>query len=157
MKVKTACENGLVRTLCRMCDTRCGIDVHIKDGVMTDITPAEGNPVNQGRICPRGYAGLDVFYHPDRILKPLKRQANGGFIEISRDQALDEIAEKLMRIKDGFGARSVGVWKGEAVGFQQQEEYVRRFAHAFGTPNYISNDSACFNSRYLGHFLVAGF
>lgn len=157
MKVKTACENGLVRTLCRMCDTRCGIDVHIKDGVMTDITPAEGNPVNQGRICPRGYAGLDVFYHPDRILKPLKRQANGDFIEISRDQALDEIAEKLMRIKDGFGARSVGVWKGEAVGFQQQEEYVRRFAHAFGTPNYFSNDSACFNSRYLGHYLVAGF
>lgn len=157
MPVKTVCENGRVRTLCRMCDTRCSIDVHIRDGIMTDITPAEGNPVNQGRMCPRGNAGLDVFYHPDRILKPLKRQAGGDFIEISRDQALDEIAEKLMQIKDTSGARSVGMWKGEAAGFLQQEEYVRRFAQAFGTPNYFSNDSVCFNSRYLGHYLVAGF
>ncbi|MFZ3044979.1 MAG: molybdopterin-dependent oxidoreductase [Desulfatirhabdiaceae bacterium] len=157
MTAKPVCENGMVKTLCRMCDTRCSIDVHMQDGAMTDITPSEGNPVNQGRMCPRGKAGLDMFYHPDRILAPLKRQANGEFIEITRDQALDEIAEKLMRIKDRFGARSVGMWKGEGIGFQQQEEYVRRFAHAFGTPNYFSNDSACFNSRYLGHYLVAGF
>lgn len=157
MKVKTVLENGVVRTLCRMCDTRCSIDVHVTDGLLTDITPADGNPVNQGRMCPRCSAGLDVFYHPDRILKPLKRMANGEFIEITRDQALDEIAEKLRVMRGGFGARSIGVWKGEAVGFQQQEEYARRFAHAFGTPNYFSNDSACFNSRYLGHYLVAGF
>jgi anaerobic selenocysteine-containing dehydrogenase len=157
MREKTIVDNGQVRTLCRMCDTRCSIVVHIRGGIMTDITPAEGNPVNQGRMCPRGNAALDVFYHPDRILKPLKRQANGDFTEISRDQALDEIAEKLQKIKDDLGARSVGVWKGEAVGFFQQEEYVRRFAHAFGTPNYFSNDSACFNSRFLGHYLVAGF
>ena len=51
----------------------------------------------------------------------------------------------------------MGVWKGEAVGFLQQEEYARRFAHAFGTPNYFSNDSACYNGRFLGHMLVNGF
>jgi anaerobic selenocysteine-containing dehydrogenase len=157
MKADTVCEYGVVRTLCRMCDTRCSIDVHIRDGVMTDITPADGNPVNQGRMCPRGKAGLDVFYHLARILKPLQRLSNGDFIEITRDQALDEIAEKLQRIREEFGARSVGMWKGDGVGFYQQDDYVRRFAHAFGTPNYFSNDSACFNSRYLGHYLVAGF
>lgn len=157
MKVDPICQNGKVRTLCRMCDTRCSIDVHIKDGILADITPAEGNPVNDGRMCPRGSAALDVFYHPDRILKPLKRLPGGDFMEISRDRALDEIAEKLQKIKDEYGARSAGFWKGEGIGFLQQEEYARRFAHAFGSPNYFSNDSACFNGRFLGHHLVAGF
>ena len=140
-----------------MCDTRCAVDVHLADGVITDITPFESHPVNQGRMCPRGGAAVDLFYHPDRILKPLKRQPDGTFSEIPREQALDEIAEKLIEIKQKFGARSVGVWKGEGVGFYQQEQYPRRFIHAFGSPNYFSNDSACYNGRYLGHSLVTGF
>ena len=36
----------------------------------------EGNPqhpVNQGKLCARGQAGLQVLYHPDRITHPIKR------------------------------------------------------------------------------------
>jgi anaerobic selenocysteine-containing dehydrogenase len=157
MKTKSTVQNGVVSTLCRMCDTRCAVNVHLKDGVMVDITPFETHPVNQGRICPRGSAAIDMFYHPDRILKPLKRQPNGTFREISREKALDEIAEMMRAIKNKWGVRSVGVWKGEGVGFYQQEEFARRFIHAFGSPNYFSNDSACYNGRYLGHSLITGF
>ncbi len=157
MTYKTIVENGAVPTLCRMCSNHCSIAIHIENGVMKEARPLEGNPVNQGKMCPRGKASLDVFYHPDRIRQPLKRQPDGSFVEISREQALDEIAEKMLDIKDRLGARSMGVWKGEAIGFLQQEEYPRRFAHAFGTPNYFSNDSACYNGRFLGHHLVTGF
>ncbi len=157
MEVKTVKPDGVVRTLCRMCDTRCAINVHLKDGVIADITPFEGHPVNQGKICPRGSAAIDQFYHIDRITKPLKKQADGTFIEISRKQALDEIAAKIDELRQSHGARSIGVWKGEGMGFHQQEEYIRRFAHALGSPNYFSNDSACYNSRFLGYSLVTGF
>ncbi len=150
-------ENGLVRTLCRMCGNRCSISVAIRNGHMVGISPAEGNPVNRGRMCPRGRAALEMFYHPRRIRKPLKKQADGSFVEIDRERALDEIAAAMLAIKSRHGARSMGVWKGEAVGFLQQEAYVRRFAHAFGSPNYFSNDSACYNGRFLGHHLVTGF
>ncbi len=157
MKVKTIVTTGVVPTLCRMCDTRCGIDVHIENQVLTDITPLEGHPVNQGRMCPRGGAALDLFYHRDRILKPLKRVADGSFKEIPYDQALGEISDKMKALKAKHGARSVGVWKGEGLGFYQQEGYARRFVHGFGSPNYFSNDSACYNGRYLGYHLVCGF
>jgi len=150
-------KNGVIKTLCRMCSNRCSIDVHIRDGNMVEITPGHGNPSNQDRMCPRGGAALDMFHHPDRILKPLKRKRDGSFVEISPETAITEIAEKMKAIKDRYGARSMGIWKGEAIGFLQQEEYARRFAHAFGTPNYFSNDSACYNGRYLGHMLVNGF
>ena len=157
MKERTAVRNGTVKTLCRMCNTRCSIDVAIKDGIMTGILPGFGNPVNDGRMCPRGKAGLDHFYHRDRILKPLKRMSDGSFAPIDRERALDEIAERMAALKSEYGARSVGVWKGEGVGFLQQEGYVRRFIHGFGSPNYFSNDSSCFNGRYLGNRLVTGF
>lgn len=157
MKVQTVVPSGVVPTLCRMCETRCAINVHIKNQVLTDITPFEGHPVNQGKICPRGGAALDLFYHMDRILAPLKRLANGSFEEIPYEQALDEISAKMTSLKKQFGARSVGVWKGEGLGFHQQEGYVRRFNYGFGSPNYFSNDSACYNGRYLGNHLVCGF
>lgn len=157
MTATTLIRDGVVSTLCRLCETRCGIEVHIAGGVIREITPSPDNPINQGRMCPRGNAAVDIFYHPERLLTPLKRRADGSFQPISRGQALDEIAARLGAIRKTHGARAVGVWKGEAVGFQQQEQYVRRFAHAFGTPNYFSNDSACYNGRYLGHKLVTGF
>ena len=48
MKTKSTVQNGVVPTLCRMCDTRCAVNVHLKDGIMVDITPFETHPVNQG-------------------------------------------------------------------------------------------------------------
>ena len=117
MNVKAIKQNGIVQTLCRMCDTRCAINVHLKDGVITDITPFDHHPVNQGRMCPRGSAAIDLVYHPLRILKPLKRQPDGTFNNISWERALDEVAEKMLRLKEKFGARSMGVWRGGGVGF----------------------------------------
>jgi formate dehydrogenase (coenzyme F420) alpha subunit len=157
MRVKTIVPSGVVPTLCRMCETRCAINVHINNNYMTEISPLEGHPVNQGRICPRGGAALDLFYHPDRILKPLKRMSDGSFKEIPYSLALDEIIGKMSTLKSDYGARSVGVWKGEGLGFYQQEDYARRFIHGFGSPNYFSNDSACYNGRYIGYHLVCGF
>ena len=54
------------------------------------------------------------------------------------------------------GARSVSVWKGEAIGFAQQEDLARRFIHAIGSPNYLSNDSMCWVGRFTGYKLVLG-
>ena len=96
MEVKTVKPDGVVQTLCRMCDTRCAVNVHLKDGVIADITPFEGHPVNQGKICPRGSAAIDQFYHIDRITKPLKKQADGTFIEISRQQAWMKSPQRLI-------------------------------------------------------------
>ncbi len=103
MNVKTVVSSGVVPTLCRMCETRCAINVHIKNHVLTDITPFEGHPINSGRMCPRGGATLDLFYHTDRILTPLKRLDNGSFKEIPYEQALDEISEKLTSLKNSSG------------------------------------------------------
>ena len=157
MKVKTAIHNGDVQTLCRQCGMHCGVNVHIRDGRIVDVSGQDEHPINRGSICVKGQVAKELFYHKDRLLKPLKKKSDGSFGEISRDQAFDEIAEKILNIRKTHGARSLAVWKGEAIGYLQEEDYARRFIHAFGSPNYLSNDSACFNGRYLGFLLVHGF
>ena len=143
------------QTLCRMCDDHCAINVYMEEGRVVDIDGYAEHPWNRGRLCSKGRAAVDLVYHPDRLWKPLKRTP-AGWQEIPLEQALDEIAGKLARIRDAHGARSIGVWKGEAVGFAQQEDLARRFAHAIGSPNYFSNDSLCFNGRWIGYSTVHG-
>jgi len=148
-------EKQTVQTLCRMCDDRCAINVYLEDGKIVDIDGYKDHPWNRGRLCVKARAAVDMVYHPDRLLKPLKKTKK-GFEEIPLKQALDEIAERLVAIKEKHGARSISIWKGEAVGFAQEEEMARRFVHALGSPNYFSNDSMCYNGRYFGYRLVEG-
>ena len=157
MSAKTVIERGTINTLCRQCDMRCGQEIFIEGGRIREIKGLESHPQNRGRICHKGRAAVDLVYHPKRLLKPLKRRSDGAFKEISYDQAMDEITKGMIKIKQTSGARSMGVWKGEALGFFQQEEYARRFIHAFGSPNYFSNDSECFIGRYFGYKVVQGY
>ena len=143
------------QTLCRMCDDHCALNVYMEEGRVVDIDGYKEHPWNRGRLCSKGRAAVDLVYHPDRLWKPLKRTAS-GWQEIPLEQALDEIAERLRGIQKRYGERSIGVWKGEAVGFAQQEEMARRFVHAIGSPNYFSNDSLCFNGRWIGYTVVHG-
>ena len=150
-------QNGTVSTICRQCDMHCGINLHIKDGKIIKVTGMKDHPQNSGFICPKGRAASDTVYHKNRLLKPLKRTSDGTFKEIPLERAMDEITEKMIQIKEKHGARSIGVWKGEATGFAQQEEYARRFIHAFGSPNYLPADSQCFSSRYIAYWIMQGY
>jgi anaerobic selenocysteine-containing dehydrogenase len=137
-----------------MCDDHCGINVYTENGKIVDID-GSNHYWNKGRLCVKGRAGVDFFNNENRILKPLKK-VDGKFVEIELEQALDEIAAKMLEIKAKDGARALSIWKGEAVGFAQQEEIARRFIHAIGSPNYFSNDSQCFVGRWIGYSLMAG-
>ena len=143
------------KTCCRMCGSLCGIDVHLEDGRVVEIEGNDNYAANRGRICIKGSSGVTQLYHKDRLTKPLKRTEN-GFVEIEMEQAMDEIAEKMMALQAEHGTESVGAWKGEGTGFAQQEGIVRRFTHAIKSPNYFSNDTQCFAGRYIAYNMVFG-
>lgn len=157
MNGRTVMPDGSVSTLCRQCDMHCGIKIQVENGRLTKISGDKGHPIGRGKICPKGTAALEMIYHRDRILNPLKRKSNGRFEPIPYDQAIAEIARKLSNIKAETGARSIGAWTGEAIGFLQQEEYARRFIHALGSPNYFSAESVCYAARHIAYHLVQGY
>lgn len=157
MIARTIINQGTVPTLCRQCAHHCGIFVHIEDGRIIKISGNKKHAENQGMVCPKSRVAPEWVYHPDRLTGCLKRTETGRFEPISYDQALDEIAEKMNRIKEDYGARAMSVWTGEAIGFLQQEEYARRFIHAFGSPNFLTGDSICYASRLMAYKTCQGY
>jgi len=143
------------QTLCRMCSESCALNVCLENGRIVEIEGFAGHPYNKGVVCSKAPAAIDLAYHPDRILRPLKKTA-AGWQEIPLTQALDEIAARVKKIQTQYGERSMSVWKGEAIGFAQEEDIARRFIHAIGSPNYFSNDTACWLGKYIGYSLGYG-
>lgn len=88
---------------CGMCSAGCGIIVRTREHKANKIEGNPRHPVNRGALCARGQAGLQLLYNPDRIRSPLKRTGERGaghFAEISWDEALQAVIEKLSELRD---------------------------------------------------------
>ena len=101
-------DDTWIPTQCGRCFSNCAIRVRRINGVAVRI---EGNPDSwmgsRGGVCGKGVAGLQVLYDPNRLNVPLRRTnpEKGLYVdpkweEISWDEALDEITEKLKRVLD---------------------------------------------------------
>src|SRR6478736_1107623 len=80
---------------CSECSTGCGIHVRTREGRAVKLEGNPAHPVNQGSICSRGQSALQGLYNPDRLKSPMARQADGSFQEISWDDAIKLLVEKL--------------------------------------------------------------
>lgn len=88
------------------CWDSCGLQVTIENGKVVKVEGDTDHPITKGKICGRGRMLVDRTNSSKRLLHPLKK-INGQFVEISWDQALDEIAGKLKEIKTRFGTTAV--------------------------------------------------
>ena len=93
----------------------CAIKTIVKDGkiVRTEKADYTGAEANEGYICQKGIMACRQPYNPKRLTHPLKRvgeRGSGEWEKISWDQALDEIAEKLLDIRERFGPESLAIW-----------------------------------------------
>ncbi len=139
-------KEGVIKTFCRMCSYHCGIDVHLENGSVMKINGTSESPLSEGSLCIKGRVINELISSPHRLLKPLKRTGS-KWEEVNLDEALDDIAGKVMAIKGRFGPESMAVWKGEALGSGQQRDLAHRFAQALGTSNVFSNDTLCAVSK----------
>ena len=82
------------KTACICCAQNCGLEVMVEDNRIVKVRPDKENPRSQGYNCRKGLKILHYQHHEDRLKRPLKRVGD-EFKEVSWDQALGEIAEKL--------------------------------------------------------------
>jgi len=139
-----ATETVTKRTTCYQCTTECDFTAEVDEaGRIVELAGPE---------CERGAAQLDLQYHEDRILHPLRR-ADGGLERISWDAAYDEIADRLRDARDKYGPESVAFVAGYT---KEARPYLQRLAHAFGSPNFMSESSCCFSSTFVAGELNFG-
>ena len=146
------------KSACRMCHGGCGVLVHVVDGTIQRVTGDRSSPLNRGLLCPKGVAGAEIVYHPDRLTHPMKRlgaRGDGRWARIGWDEAYDIIADKLERIIDENGPESIVIGTGTG---RHHCNFVPRFANALGTPNWCEPGHAqCFFPRVnVSHLTFGG-
>ena len=141
--------------VCPLCRAGCGTTVRVMQGdvdvarngqagvvTMSLAKKLEGNPthpVSQGALCPRGQAGIQITYHPDRITQPLKRRGargSGDFQPMTWDDAIGELVSRLDVIAASGAQASLACWT--RPGASARHDLMALFLGRFGAPPPIS-------------------
>jgi len=144
-------------SVCTMCPAGCGLTVRVMEGdaevvrhgklgliKMGLAKKLEGNPdhpVNRGKLCARGQAGLQATYHPDRLRTPLRRtgpRGSGAFEAITWDDALRVLMLQLDALRSANMATSLAFLTRSLHG--QRSELIGRFMAGFGSDTTITFD-----------------
>jgi len=144
-----------IYSLCEMCVWRCGLRAKVRDGQVYKLEGNPDHPHSLGKLCPRGQAGLMTAYDPDRILYPLIRAGDRGsglFRRATWDEALDYVAAKMQQIKQESGPEAM-IFSTTHNMVQTQFENLLR---AYGSPNYGTQRSLCFNAMITAHLMTYG-
>jgi anaerobic selenocysteine-containing dehydrogenase len=144
-------NSGVFKSICRLCQSACGINAHVEKGKLVRVSAMKEHPVH--RLCVKSSAIADWLYSPRRITKPLKK-VNGEWRETGWDDALSIIAASLSELKAEYGAKSLVVHLGEPLIGTEVPRVAIRFCSLFGTPNYTSGASFCFVAKAIGHGLT---
>ncbi|MEJ2308058.1 MAG: molybdopterin-dependent oxidoreductase [Gammaproteobacteria bacterium] len=141
-------ETTEVRTICTHCSVGCGVIAEVKNGVWTGQEPAFDHPFNRGAHCAKG-ASVREHGHGERRLKYPTKLVNGKWEKISWEQAIDEIGDQLMKIREESGPDSA-YWLGSAKHSNEQAYLFRKFAAMWGTNNVDHQARICHSTTVAG-------
>jgi anaerobic selenocysteine-containing dehydrogenase len=139
---------------CRLCTMHCGLTATARGDRLVRV---EGDPTaaSRGFLCHHGWALREVVHSEERLRRPLRRQGE-AFVELSWEEALGEIAERLLAVKAEFGPQAVAVQTGWPFVRHPLVHMLHRFCQALGTPNLATVASLCEAAGRMGKALVAG-
>jgi thiosulfate reductase/polysulfide reductase chain A len=150
-----ATGSGYVPGMCEMCVWRCGLLARVSDGRVVKLEGNPEHPHSNGKLCPRGQSGLMTTYDPDRLLNPLIRvgkRGQGLFRKASWEEALDLVAQKMLDIKQKYGPEAMIFSSTHNLSQVQFENLL----NAFGSPNYGTHRSLCFNAMIVANLVTYG-
>ncbi len=146
-----------IPTVCGQCQGGCGILVRVIDGWAVNIVGNPLHPVNRGTLCPKGIAGLQGLYDPDRLRYPLRRageRGEGRWERISWDEAIRLVTDSLRNLRMKGEPHRLVVMGGRYRGLMRS--LWERFLTVFGSPNYIDNQFQWEGPPVEGIFLTQG-
>ena len=98
-------------TYCDMCNQvpYCGLTAYVQDNHVVRVESRTPYPTTP--LCAKGIASIQELYDPSRILYPMRRTNPKGedseWERITWDEAYDEIASDLLRVRDEYGSEAV--------------------------------------------------
>jgi len=139
------------------CHEGCLHQTHVEDGKIVKVERLIYPDGEKGDICLKGVAGARLPYHPDRLKYPLKRagkRGEGNWERITWEQALDEIADKLKKIREEFQPESVLMMSApNSIPFAETQMMLgNRLRTLLGATNWTQGCATDSNPFFSGYF-----
>ena len=122
-----------VRTICTYCSVGCGIEAEVHNGVWVRQEIASDHPVSRGSHCCKGAGAIDMVTSPKRLKNPMKK-VNGKWTNITWEDAIGEIGDKLLKLREQDGPDALH-FNGSAKVSTEMAYLHRKFAAFWGSNN----------------------
>ena len=142
---------------CHLCEALCGIVIETEGDRVRSVRGDEQDAFSQGYICPKAASLADIHHDPDRLRRPLRRTATGGFEEIDWDTALALAGSRLAEIRARHGRRSVAMYTGNPTVHNLGATLgAQVFGRALGSHNRYSATSVDQLPKMLAAYMMYG-
>ena len=136
------------KNVCTHCSVGCTVIAEVQNGVWVGQEPAWESPINRGTHCAKGAAVRELVKGERRVKSPLKL-VNGEWTKISWDQAINEIGDKMLEIREKSGPDSVYLL-GSAKFTNEAAYLFRKFAAFWGTNSVDHQARICHSTTVAG-------
>ena len=143
--------------ICLQCPSGCGLRIRSVNHWPVKLEGIKDYPINRGKLCPKGQAGLQVLYDPDRIHYPLRRKGKrgeGSWERISWDEAVHLVTQRLKGLRQKGKPHQLMFWGGRYRG--HMSDLISRFMEAYGSPNHLGNPARGSEGILKGHLFTMG-
>jgi len=122
-----------IKTICTYCSVGCGIIAEVQNGVWVRQDIASDHPVSLGAHCCKGAGAIDMVTSPKRLKGPMKK-VNGKWTTMTWEQAINEIGDKLLAIREKDGPDALHL-NGSAKVSTEMAYQQRKLAAFWGSNN----------------------
>jgi formate dehydrogenase major subunit len=136
------------KNICTHCSVGCTVTAEVANGVWIGQEPSWDSPINRGSHCAKGASVRELVSGERRLKYPMKL-ANGQWTRVKWDQAIDEIGDKLMAIRERSGPDSV-YWLGSAKMTNEGSYLFRKLGAFWGTNNTDHQARICHSTTVTG-------
>ena len=117
------------------CPDTCALRITVEDGRAVKVQGDPDHPPTHGALCTKVSRYPERTYHPERVLRPLRRvgpKGSGRFEPVSWEAAIGEIATRLKAIAARDPQAIVPYSYAGTMGLLQGESMAARFFHRLG-------------------------
>ena len=141
-------DTEIRRSVCTHCSVGCGVMAEVQNGVWTGQEPDYESPFNLGSHCAKGASVREHGHGVKRVKYPMKL-VDGKWKRISWDQAVQEIGDKLLQIREESGPDAV-FWCGSSKASNEGSYLQRKFAAFWGSNNIDHQARICHSTTVAG-------